>query len=113
VPSSGIAAGHHRQRAFLGALGAAGDRRVDPAHAVRFLQPCRDRARRIGMDRGEVDHELCGAAGGCNSVGAEHDMLHSRGIGETHEDDAGGRGDIARRAGRRRTCFDQPGGFAG
>jgi hypothetical protein len=34
----GIAAGHHRERAFLRSPGAAGNRRVDPAHAVGRLQ---------------------------------------------------------------------------
>jgi hypothetical protein len=30
----GIAARHHRERALFGAHGAAGDRRIDPPHAV-------------------------------------------------------------------------------
>jgi hypothetical protein len=45
-----IPAGHDGKRAFLGALGAAGHRCIDPARAVRSFQSCCEVARGVGMD---------------------------------------------------------------
>ena len=108
----GIAARHHRKRALFGAHGAPGHRRIDPSHAVGHFQPRRHSARRVGMDRGEVDHQLSGAGHGGQALGAEYHFLHRRSIGEAHEDDAGGIGHIARLARGFRAGFDQGGGLS-
>ena len=109
----GIAAGHHRKRAFLRALGAAGDRRIDPSHAVGGLEPRGDGARRVRMDRREVDDELAGAGRVREAVAAEHDVFDGSGVGDAHEDDAGGGGHVARTGGSLRAGLDQGGGLAG
>jgi hypothetical protein len=45
-----VAASHHGKRAFLGALGAARDWRINPPHPVGGLQSCGDGACCIWMD---------------------------------------------------------------
>src|SRR5450755_4217548 len=54
----GIASGHDRERAFLGAHTAARDRRIDPSHAVCHLQLRGNGARCIRVDRREVEKAI-------------------------------------------------------
>jgi hypothetical protein len=79
----------------------------------RFLQPRGDRAGRIGLDRREVDDEFSGARRHRQAVGAKYHGFHGGGIGQAHEDEAGGGGNLARRACWLRARLGQRGGFAG
>ncbi len=108
----GIAASHHRQRALLGARCTAGDRCIDPSHAVRRLQPRGYRACRVRVDRRKIHDEFSGAGRARKAAGTEHYLFHGGGIGEAHEDDTGAIGDIARMGFKLRPRLHQCGAFA-
>ena len=61
------------------------------------------------MDRREVNDQLRGSFRHRKAIGTEHHFLHGEGIGETHEDDAGGGGNVARMGRGLRASLDQCG----
>ncbi|MNP09793.1 hypothetical protein D3C76_1019120 [compost metagenome] len=78
----GAATGHDRQAARLGARGAAGYRRVDPAYAGAGFQFGGHFPRGGRFQAGEVHQQLAGAGALDDAARAEHHFAHRSGVGQ-------------------------------
>ncbi|MNZ87125.1 hypothetical protein D3C78_1059750 [compost metagenome] len=82
-----MAAGHDRQGARLGAGGAAGHRRIHPAHAGTRFQLGGHLAGGGRLQAGEIHQQLAGPGALDDAALAEHHLAHHAGIGQAEHDD--------------------------
>jgi hypothetical protein len=102
----GCPADEDRERPFLGAFRATGDRGVDVPHTV-LAQPFGGRLLRGGRDRRAIDDEAAAAQSLGDAVGPEEGGLDIGRVRDAHDDHIGVSRKIARRPGLGRAPGDE------